>query len=237
MIAPKRQSDGFVEMVEYLRAYPPKDAPFQILEAGCGRYWHPGTVFEGQVITGVDLDEQAMKFRMTEQGDLDVAIHGDLTTVDLPKDSYDLVYCSYVLEHVHEPEQVMDRFVSWVRPGGHVALLFPDRNTAKGIMTRITPFRLHVLYYRYVLKYEDAGKPGRGPYETIHAPMISRKGLHDYCRRAGLEVVYDAPLEMEAELDGAVAVKLARVVSFVTRGRFTHKYCNYMALVRRPPTG
>ena len=77
-----------------------RDGQIRVLEAGCGQKW--GLKPEGLDlhITGVDTDAEAMRIRQETVKDLQTAIVGDLRDVELPAGEFDVVYCSYVLEHV-----------------------------------------------------------------------------------------------------------------------------------------
>ena len=113
--------------------------PIQILEAGCGRSWplELGEVrFE---LTGVDLDGKALAARQTEMRDLHHAVVGDLLTIEFPLEQFDVIYCCEVLEHIEQAEEVMRRFVTWLRPDGVALLAFPDPNTVFGLATRLSP--------------------------------------------------------------------------------------------------
>ncbi len=57
-----------------------------------------------------------MRMRLEEAGDLDEAIVGDLRTASLTPASYDVVFSSFVLEHVEGVEDVSSRLVP-TRPG------------------------------------------------------------------------------------------------------------------------
>src|SRR5262245_18170811 len=87
----------------------------QVLEAGRGRRWDidvPGVTL---TITGVDLDADAMQARLEREGDLAQYIVGDLRTVTLPEKTFDVAYCSYLLEHISGAEDVLDRLVASLR--------------------------------------------------------------------------------------------------------------------------
>jgi SAM-dependent methyltransferase len=155
--------------------------PLRILEAGCGRSW----TFKLSVpysLTGLDLDADALAARK----DLDQAVVGDLRTVDFPPHSFDVIYNAFVLEHVSGAQQVLERFLRWLAPGGMLIIKVPDRDSAYGFLTRMTPFWAHVLIYRYVLGVKWAGKPGHGPYRTYYDRVVSERGLREFCRRNGL---------------------------------------------------
>jgi SAM-dependent methyltransferase len=53
-------------------------------------------------------------------------IQGDAHRLPLPDAAFDLVYARYVLEHVHDPMQVLAEMRRVLRPGGAVAVLEND---------------------------------------------------------------------------------------------------------------
>ena len=89
----------------------------KILEAGCGRSWPFNLNGLDCTLVGVDVDEHGLERRKNELGDLDETILGDLRTVDLPEEEFDVVYSSYVLEHVENAELALDNFVRWLITG------------------------------------------------------------------------------------------------------------------------
>ena len=61
-------------------------------------------------LTGIDTDADAMALRKQTRSDLTTAIVGDLGTAQLPASSFDVIYCSYVLEHVKGVDRSPDTF-------------------------------------------------------------------------------------------------------------------------------
>lgn len=159
----------------------------EILEAGCGKEWGLNLGEVRYRLTGVDLDATALYVRKNVLKDLDEAVHGDLRSVNLEKAFFDVIYCSYVLEHVDGAEQVMSNFVKWLRPNGILILKIPDPLSVGGFVTRVTPFWFHKLFYR-LTGHPHAGKPGHGPYPTYYDPVVSRKGIQDFAARMNLTI-------------------------------------------------
>lgn len=162
----------------------------QILEAGCGANWRLKLDGVKYVLTGVDLDKAALELRKRNQNDLDEIIEGDLRSVHLQENHYDIIYNSFVLEHVKGAEDVMRNFVSWLKPGGLIIILIPDPHTVYGAITRATPHWFHVLYYRS-LGYKNAGKPGFFPYPVHYDTIVSRRGMRDFCSKNDIKVLVE----------------------------------------------
>lgn len=159
-----------------------------ILEAGCGRKW--GLDLEGirYVLVGVDMDRAALETRKNVLKDLHEMIEGDLRYVELPDGKFDVIYSSFVLEHIEGAELVLKNFVKWLKPDGIIIIRIPDPNSVYGFVTRMTPHWFHVLFKRRILGLPNAGKPGHGPYPTYYDPVVSRSGIRDFCQRHRLEI-------------------------------------------------
>ncbi len=121
-----RQADEISLLVKIINA---KGEFLSILEAGCGRQW-PLHIISKYKLTGIDLDPDALKTRVTTIGDLDEAIVGDLLIHDFPSESFDLIYNAYVLEHINGAEKVLANFTRWLKPGGLLLLQIPPRQNS-----------------------------------------------------------------------------------------------------------
>ena len=157
----------------------------RVLEAGCGPRLNlsfpPGTY-----VIGVDEDEVAL----ARNEDLSEAIVGDLGTYTPEPGSLDAVVCWYVLEHVDEPDKIIEGFVRSLKPGGLLALAVPNLRSPKSIITKFTPHSFHVWFRRHVLGRKHAGTPGHGPYPTTLRRAIGPKTLTRQASSLGLEVVH-----------------------------------------------
>lgn len=164
------------------------DFALNILEAGCGTEW--GVDLEGvqYILTGVDTDKNALHIRKNQAKDLDIALHGDLRTVSLVEGHYDVIYNSNVLEHVRGAESVLKNFVRWLKPGGILILIFPNRNSVNGFLVRKTPFWFHILYNKYIKGDKNAGKSGYAPFPTFFDRVVSIRGMYEFCEEHGLVV-------------------------------------------------
>lgn len=162
--------------------------PIRILEAGCGNYW-PFRLDDTAVhITGVDLDAEALRIRHEERGDLDVEIVGDLRTVQLPPEAFDVAYCAFVLEHVPGAVGALDNMARALRPGGRLVVRVPDGDSVFGWLAKRTPHRTHVWYKRYVERKPHAGEPGHPPYPTVYDPVVSVSGMRAWASARNFRV-------------------------------------------------
>lgn len=211
-------------------------APLRILEAGCGRKWPLNLGGIDYTITGVDLDTNALEFRKTTIKDIDETILGDLRSVDLDENSYDVIYNSFVLEHVRDAERVLDNFSKWLKSGGILILRIPDRNSVYGFATRMTPFWFHVFYKKYIQGIRNAGKPGFDPYPTFHEEVVSRSGIHRYCMKH--QYAIKAEYGQGFYLDGKGIVPtltclVVMTVALLSFGKLKWKYNNLTYVIEK----
>lgn len=165
------------------------DRPLSILEAGCGQCWPLDLSGVAFTLTGVDLDPAALEMRKNVAHDLDVAICGDLCTIELPEAGFDVIFSSFVLEHVERADLALENFVKWLRRGGIMILRLPERKTVHGFYARVLPHWTHVWYYRYVHGNRFAGLPGYAPYPTYHHPVIGCEHLIDFLADRGMTLL------------------------------------------------
>lgn len=208
----------------------------EILEAGCGRRWNVRLDGLDYRVTGVDLDAIAVETRMRLRKDLDEVIIGDLLKVDLGDRKFDIIYNSFVLEHIVGADALLRRFVDWVRPGGIILIRIPDPDSVKGLVTKLTPHWFHVWYYRVVLRYPGAGEPGAPPYPTIYDPVVTRRGIRDFAARNGLTV--DVEFGSRGERNSSRLIDRAInlftwSVSALSFGKYSDRHTDLMFVLRR----
>jgi SAM-dependent methyltransferase len=214
-----------------IREYARKRGEIEILEAGCGRRWPYKFKDIRYVLTGVDLDPVALRIRQETNKDLDHAILGDLRTIRFEQHRFDIIYSAYVLEHVPHADRVLENFLEWVKPGGIMILKFPDRDSAYGFVTRFTPHWVHIVYKRYLDGKPNAGKPGFGPYPTLHEAVIARKNFHKFIQRTDLAIREEygfGTLPTFQRLG-------ARVLSGLSFGALTADYKNLLYILQSQP--
>ena len=57
---------------------------------------------------------------------------GDILEASFPPESFDVITCFDVFEHLYTPKQVMARVSEWLRPGGIFYVLVPNVDSAEG---------------------------------------------------------------------------------------------------------
>jgi SAM-dependent methyltransferase len=214
--------------------------PLSILEAGCGQRWTLNLSAVEYTLTGVDCDPVALEFRKNRTRDLDVAIIGDICTVELPEASFDVVYSCFVLEHVPRADIALQNFVQWLKPGGLLILRLPGLDTARGFLTRALPHGLHVFFYRYILGSKNAGQPGFAPYPTYYHPVIGRERL---CRFLGerrvrcLSSYGDGFRRDGTGITQPIVRGVVKLVSILSFERLTAEYSDLLYIAVKEPYG
>ncbi len=236
LLAHYKEEDDLIE--GYLKRAYDGTTELRILEAGCGQHWPLKLEGIKYRITGVDLDPEAMRYRVEVVKDLDEAVVADLRAVDLGDRKFDIIYNSFVLEHIQNAEQVLGNFKNWLVPGGLIILKIPDRDSVFGFLTNLTPFWFHVFYHRRILHRPDAGKPGYGPYPTYYDKVVSRQGIHDWCRANGFTLREErglAPYLVERGFRSRCITAITRIVSALSLGRLPWRHCNLTLVLQKPP--
>jgi len=203
-----------------------------IVEAGCGQEWLIDLSGLDYALTGIDLDAKALELRMTEARDLDTGICGDICKLELPADSFDVVYSFYVLEHVERADIALENLIKWLAPGGLLLLRLPDPGTVRGFLTRLLPHQTHVWYHRYVYRRPSAGQPGHAPYPVHYHPVIGREHLCKFLASHGMTCLgcYGDGFRRESQnkLMNAVIKGLSQVVQALSFGRLTAAYADVL---------
>jgi SAM-dependent methyltransferase len=213
-----------------------KNEPIHILEAGCGRRWPFRLEGIQYVLTGVDMDKEALEARKNTLSDLHETIEGNLCSVDLGTDRFDVIYSSYVLEHIKNADKVLENFARWVKPNGIIIIRIPDPCSVYGFFARITPHWFHVLYYRF-MGDKNAGKPGYAPYPTYYHPIVSRSGIHKFCHNHDNGMVLDSEYGIDFKPGQGVKKTLIQIIKKATNvisfGALSNRHTNLLYVIRK----
>jgi len=103
----------------------PSDAVFDILDVGCGSGENSlALAAKGHRLHGIDLSPVAIE-RYRNHG-FEGRV-GDLGSgIDYPDASFDLVFCSEVIEHMTAPERLATEIYRVLRPNGRLVLSTPN---------------------------------------------------------------------------------------------------------------
>jgi 2-polyprenyl-6-hydroxyphenyl methylase/3-demethylubiquinone-9 3-methyltransferase len=150
----------------------------RVLDVGCGGgILSEAMAISGATVTGIDLGEKALKVAQLHRLESGVDVEYQLIAVEslareLPE-SFDVVTCMEMLEHVPDPAAVVEACTALVKPGGSVFFSTINRNPKSYLFA--------VIGAEYVLNLLP-----RGTHD--YAKFIKPSELSSWCRRAGLEV-------------------------------------------------
>lgn len=165
-----------------------KRAPLEdkdVLDVGCGGgILSEAMARRGARVLGIDLAQAALEVAELHALDAGVPIEYRLESAeDLAQKapaSFDVITCMEMLEHVPEPEHVIEALARIVRPGGHVFISTINR-TPKAFM-------LAIVGAEYLLRMLP-----RGTHE--YERFIRPSELDQWSRAAGLELASIASIE------------------------------------------
>ena len=104
-----------------------------IIEVGCGNgrtFNYLQHLMANGIYTGIEVDEQSIT-RNQQKWPQQHWIQSDAYTLPVPEESADLIFSMYVLEHLVYPKKALDLMYQKLKPGGILALVFPDFTCTK----------------------------------------------------------------------------------------------------------
>ena len=150
----------------------------KVLDIGCGG----GILSESMAtasatVTGIDMAEGPLAVARLHQHESQVKVEYKQATAEelaaAEPESYDVVTCLEMLEHVPDPAQVIQSCAALVKPGGHVFFSTINRNPKS--------FAFAIVGAEYVLKLLPAGTH---EYEKFIRPSE----LESWARHSGLSL-------------------------------------------------
>ena len=230
------QSDEMKLVQRIVDAHAPANRAREVLEAGCGSLSH--LILAGDHLTGIDVSEQ----QLARNTALAVKIRGDIESYPLPERAFDLIISWDVLEHLPAPERALTNLARALRPGGLLVLAFPNRDSVKGLVTRLTPHGFHVWAYRRLWGAERAGEGDRAPFRTFLRPAIALSAMHRFAEEEGLEIVHEHAYESLMQIRLRKAHPLANVGlgvigalgRFLSGGRQDPNHSDVIFVLKRP---
>ena len=209
-----------------------------IYEAGGGSIsFLPTDVLRCAQITVVDIDEKQLCNNDYAQN----TILGDIQTYRFKPNSFDLVNCYNVIEHLPDVEAALNGFFHSLKPGGLVLIAAPNPKSLSGVVTKYTPHWFHIWFYRYVRGEKMAGRPGHPPFPTFFHPLVTLSKLETFAERQGLRMIYrreyESPRfpEMRARKPVLAAVldAVAAVMNFFLPGKVDVRHGDYHVVLQK----
>jgi 2-polyprenyl-3-methyl-5-hydroxy-6-metoxy-1,4-benzoquinol methylase len=174
----------------------------RFLDVGCGEGALSAALRAAgaEHVAGIELEPRAAA---QARDRVDVLVEGDVTAVDLPFElnEFDYLLFGDVLEHVPDPDAVLERLLPYLKDDGRVVVSVPNM--------RFYPVLLRLVVDRWA--YTDAGVRDR-----THLRIFTRRTLERMLDRRGLSLERMERnyrlLEDQSEIGrlGAVATRVAR---------------------------
>lgn len=150
----------------------------RVLDLGAGAGIIREMNFRGlaAAVAGIDLDERVLQNAM-----LDEARVASAEQIPFPDESFDLVFCDNVMEHLPDPERVLREVRRVLRPGGRFLGKTPNRKHYMPQVARLTPHWFHQAYNRL------RGRAAADTFPTLYR-INTPSDVRAIARRAGLRV-------------------------------------------------
>ncbi len=187
----------------------------RILDLGCGG-GHNGELLKragAREVVGVELDAAAAAEARTRLDTVHICDLQHLDPAQLGEASFDAILASDVLEHLIDPEALLERVVKRLRPGGIVAVSLP--NVA------------HVWVFANLLAKRWPRKDS-GIFDRTHLRFFARRDMVALLKGAGLEVLVVRPYYTRYRLIRAACLILSL---YVFREYWARQY---LLLARKP---
>jgi SAM-dependent methyltransferase len=161
-------------------------------EAGGGSTsFLPLEILQRSHVTVVDIDQDQVRNNDYARE----AIHGDVQTYRFKPESFDLVTCYNVIEHLPDVEAALLNFREALKGGGLILIGAPNPRSLSGVVTQYSPYSFHVWYYRHIRGIRNAGQPGEPPFPTLFHPLVTLSRLEAFAASRGLETIYRREVE------------------------------------------
>lgn len=144
----------------------------KVLDAGCGSgRWSYGLAKLGANVTSIDQSEGALAAtrELTKEFGTVQTVRQDLLAVDLPRESFDLVWCFGVAHHTANLLLAMENVMSMVKPEGHLFMMlygYPTTPIAFSVHAEYEEWRQKLMHLSYPEKVEVLKK--HFPAEDVH---------------------------------------------------------------------
>jgi ubiquinone/menaquinone biosynthesis C-methylase UbiE len=111
----------------------------RLLDAGCG----PGGLvkqYVGIAELVIGVDRYASSFQ--EPAEISTLVESDIDTLPFSDASFDVITCSWVLEHLKEPKKVFAEISRVLKTGGHFLFITPNKRNYVVWLRRLMPNNL-----------------------------------------------------------------------------------------------
>jgi ubiquinone/menaquinone biosynthesis C-methylase UbiE len=132
-----------------------------ILDAGCGITTYAAAKGKCRMVIGVDADTH-----VTRNRHVDTIIHGDLTNLPFPDNTFDIVMSWTVLEHIDNPQSCLKELARVCKPGGLMVHTTPNLLHYANFLISATPYSFHKWFIQHIMGTNDFPYPTRYKINT-----------------------------------------------------------------------
>ncbi|MEN6428831.1 MAG: class I SAM-dependent methyltransferase [Phycisphaerales bacterium] len=127
----------------------------------------------GGEVVGADFDRRVCENPLLHRG---VLLNGE--TLPFGDETFDVVFCRSVLEHVAEPATFLEEVWRVLKPGGSFLFLTPNKRHYVCLAARCTPERFHEWYNK------KRGRDESDTFPTLYR-LNTRSAVRGHLRKAG----------------------------------------------------
>lgn len=201
----------------------------RVLDAGCGRQLYLRLPADAHIV-GIDVSEAQLE----QNTSVDERIVGDIETFPLAREGFDVVVCWDVLEHLRRPRAALDNLSRAVRQGGLLVIGGPNVLSFKGLVTWLTPFWAHRLWYRL---HRSSRRPFRTYRRVATQPMVIQSWAREHFQATEYSVAYEDPMQQQFRqrlgLEGRIWSAAVRSVYKLSAGLVDLTATDFMLVLRR----
>ncbi|WGD53818.1 class I SAM-dependent methyltransferase [Bradyrhizobium sp. CB1650] len=183
--------DSLLAIHEVLRRELPRGRLTTYEAGGGSSSFLPLDVLSRSHVTVVDIDEDQIRNNSYAQE----AILGDVQAYRFAPESFDLVICYNVIEHLPDVQAALLNFREALKRGGMILIGAPNPHSLSGVVTKYSPHWFHVWFYRHIRGIKTAGLPGEAPFATFFHPLVTLSKLDAFATAHGLEMIYRREVE------------------------------------------
>ncbi|UPK34850.1 class I SAM-dependent methyltransferase [Bradyrhizobium sp. 186] len=190
-LVPGEARDSLLAIHEVLRRELPQGRLATYEAGGGSSSFLPVDVLSRSHVTVVDIDEDQVRNNTYA----DEAILGDVQTYRFGPETFDIVICYNVIEHLPDVEAALLNFRDALKHGGMILIGAPNPRSLSGVVTKYSPHWFHVWFYRNIRGIKTAGLPGEAPFPTFFHPLVTLSKLEAFATTHGLEMIYRREVE------------------------------------------
>jgi 2-polyprenyl-3-methyl-5-hydroxy-6-metoxy-1,4-benzoquinol methylase len=221
-----------LEVLELIDCHLGRRSQLRVLDAGCGERSRID-FGERAHVTGIDVSGKSL----AQNPNLDERVVADLQTFDIADETFDVIVCWDVLEHLRSPETVLQSFSRATRRSGLIIIAGPNLLSIKGIVTKFTPHAFHSWFYRTFVKFSS-----REPFKTSLKRSASPKAIMRWAGRERLSIAFvqyyesyvQSALREKLRLTGLVWSLIQTCTRVVTLGRIDAAETDFIMVLQKP---